>query len=214
MSINVRLDLEKVRKYVNLLIPGVHVRHNHKGGFAGYIKENGELAVIVRQLLEESAVEVFIPIVLKPPTTGYVSIKWKSRVINIPTPSDNKVMFYFIGAEYVPGYNDGFSIYMIKDSTGAISRKASVVVDGTETSQDISFDETVEHEFEIRWYSDHVEFYIDGSQVANISASPSRALMPFIELMNYSTACLPAPGAEAIGIKDLVAVINDLAKYL
>jgi len=191
MSINVQID----RTILFKQLPLVLLRTKQNAGFA-YLKNTdsglgiGLLNINPATSAGGSATQIFIAQRITPPSTGYKSIKWKAQVLAHEAPSSqNTTDIYPIGLEDAPGFKNAIAIVLQKDTGGTYTRKFVVRKDGSEVgSIDLSdVDFTQLHEFEIKWYPDKVELYIDGSLKDTVNDSPTTEMNAFMEVNNGDT---------------------------
>jgi len=188
MSINITLD----RKALFKQLPLVLLRTKQNAGFA-YLKNTvygmgvGIVNINPATSVGGSATEIIVTQRITPPSTGYKSIKWKAQVLAHEAPtSQNTTDIYPIGLEDAPGFRDAIAIILQKNTGGGYTRKFTVRKNNSTVGEiDLSdVDFTQLHEFEIRWYPDKVELYIDGSLKGTVNDSPTREMNAFMELNN------------------------------
>jgi len=174
-----KLDLLK-----QIAIPPVLVRA--PDGFCGLEKQDDILGMRYKLWLS-GAIEGFIPVVVNPPASGsYKSIKWKAKILQHeePTNTGTKTSIYIIGMEDAPGFLNAIALVQRKEG-GSTYLEFKASVNGSFTTANVSNVDTSQmHEYEIRWYSDKAELYVDGQLVASVNASPSVPMIPFVELLN------------------------------
>ena len=202
-----------------LLGSQIAVRTIGQGGFAGlYRMENGEVGVrsIIRLKATSAAptiTEVFIPIYISPPPLEPKVIRWYAKVEKqeAPSASGKYTTTLPIGLEDCPGVYNTIAVGHVISSTGSVNFFFKVSVNGSISSSSLDpsvIDPYSIHLWEIRWYTDRSELWVDGSKVASVAKSPSVPMIPFAEVYNDDDT------ADKEVILQVMAPLFDVIKHI
>jgi len=169
-----------------IALPYITVRTRNEGGFAGLIELNNITGIVITSELGNAGTEVLFGCFLKPPSTNYKSVKWIARILKFQRPLLGFSEVYLIGLENVAGFNRGVALVFNMDKKG----NPKATFKSHSESVTISLNPFVFHEYEIRWYPNKFELYIDKHLVATLNTIIKCPLLPFAETCSHISLIL------------------------